>query len=96
MVFLRIRRLCVLSTRPHDKRLIDPIPAELSIRIADGLAANRPEAAFHRRLLLGKKRNDIFPYDTPTGELLLLVRTTGVATDPDGARRNGSHRIYHL
>jgi hypothetical protein len=96
MLFLRVRRLCILSTRPHDKRLVGPIPAELSIRTADGLAAGRPGAVFHRYLLLGKERNDIFPYDTPTVALLVLVRTMGVATDPDVTGRNGSHRIYHL
>jgi hypothetical protein len=96
MMFLRVRRLCVLSTRPHDKRLVGSIPTELSIRTTDSLAADYPEAVFHKRLLPGKKRDDIFPYDTPTVALLVLVRAMGVATDPDITGRNGSYRIYHL
>src|SRR5689334_11202736 len=96
MLFLRVRRLGVLSTRPHDKRLVSPIPAQLSIRAVDGLTADRPKAVFHRRLLPGKKRDSIFPYDTPTAGRLVLVRTMEVATDPDVIERNGSDRIYHL
>lgn len=86
----------VVSTRPHDKGLVGPIPTELSIRPADGLMVDSPEALFHRHLLPEKKRKDIFPYDTPTVEQLVLVRIMGVATDPDVTWRNGSHKIYHL
>lgn len=96
MMFLPVSWQIVLSTRPHDKKLVGPIPAELSISTTDGLAVDCPEALFHRRLLPEKKRKDISPYDTPTVERLVLVRTMEVATDPGVTRRNGSHRIYHL
>src|SRR5258708_8263528 len=80
MMFLRVRRLCVLSTRPHDKRLVGSIPTELSIRTTDSLAADYPDAVFYCALLLGKKIVRYFSYYTPNVALLLILRTMLVST----------------
>jgi len=97
MSVLRVFGWDLTRIRPHDETLIGPIPARLGIRVMGCcLTTDGPVASLHRYFLFAEKGNDVFPYDTPTGEPLGLVKPMEVATDPDVTGRNDSCRIYHL